>query len=324
MKAIVRDRYGTPAQVLEVEQVPTPVPAAGEVLVRVKWSSVNTADVDDLTGTPLAGRVGRGLTKPKSRAVGLDMAGVVETTGPGVDTLGVGDEVWADLFAHGRGALAEFVCAPVSAFVPKPREIGFEHAAAVPHSGVLALQGLKARGGIRSGEHLLINGAGGMVGPLAIQIAKSMGAEVTGVDHDGKLDLMLAAGADHVVDYAREDVTRNGRRYDRVLDIAATRSFLAFRRSLAPGGLYVLVARNLAGFFAAAVFGPVATLGSSRRMGVFTWEPNRIEDLTYLARLIESDELVPIIDGVYPLEEAPRAIARVASGEARGKVMIEV
>jgi NADPH:quinone reductase-like Zn-dependent oxidoreductase len=232
--------------------------------------------------------------------------------------------VWADLFVHGRGAFAEFVCAPESAFVPKPGGISFEQAAALPHSGVLALQGLRARGGIQSGEHLLINGAGGMVGPLAIQIAKSMGAEVTGVDHGGKLDLMRAAGADHVVDYTHEDVTRNGKRYDRVLDIAANRSFLAFRRSLAADGLYVLVARSLAGFFAAAVLGRLVTVGSDRRMGVFGWEPNRVEDLAYLAGLVESGHLVPIVDGVYPLDDAPRAVNRVASGEARGKVMIEV
>lgn len=322
MKAVVRDRYGEP-DVLNIEDVSIPSPKASEALVRVVAASVNTADLDDLRGKPVAGRVGRGWVNPKTRSVGLDIAGRVEAVGDDVTRLEPGDAVWADMFSYGRGAFGEYVCAVEKAFKPKPAGFSFEVAATVPHSGLLALQGLR-RGGITVGDRVLVNGAGGCVGPFAIQIAKSMGAEVTGVDHTEKLDLVRRAGADRVVDYTSEDVTRNGESYDRILDIAATRSFLSFRRSLSPGGVYALVARNMRGFLSAAVFGAVMSGFDNRRMGVFRWEPNKAEDLHQMGELIESGAVTPIVDNTYDLADTARAMQLLAEGRARGKLVINI
>ncbi len=321
MRAVIRDRYGR-SDVVRVGTVPKPEPNDGEILVTVRAASVNTADIDHLHGRPWAARIGTGLRTPRSRVLGLDVAGVVEGVGPGVTEFAPGEEVWADMFAGGFGAFAEHVCAKQSVFAPKPIGVSFEDAATIPHSGVLAIQGLRGKGGVRAGQRVLINGAGGCVGPLAIQIAKSWGAEVTGVDHSGKLDLMRSAGADHVFDFTAEDVTRNGKRYDFILDIAANRGVLAYRRSLAPGGSYVHIARSLLGFFLAVILGGLASLFSSKRIGVFPWSPSRRQDLAELGRLLQEGELEPIIDQRYPIDLAPEALARIEQGEARGKLVI--
>lgn len=321
MKAILRDRYGSP-DVLGVAEVDRPAPSGDEVLVRVEAASLNTADLDHLRGIPRVARVGTGLGRPRSPRTGLDVAGRVEAIGPDVTELRPGDEVWADLFAFGHGAFAEYVCAPERAFSPKPTGATFEEAAAVPHSGVLALQALTARGPIQPGQEVLVNGAGGCVGPFAVQIAKALEATVTGVDHTAKLDLVRKAGADHVVDYTREDVTRLGQRYDLIVDIAATRSPLRFLPALAPRGRYVLIARTLGGFFRTVVMGGLVTLLTSKRMGVFGWSPNRRPDLNTLARLIDTGRVRPHIDRRYPLEEAPAAFRHLAEGAALGKLVI--
>jgi len=321
MRAVVRDRYGSPAEVVSLAEVERPVPRDGEVLVRVRAASVNTADLEHLRGRPLVTRVGIGLFSPRQRIPGIDVAGVVETVGKGVTRFRPGDRVWADMFPHGFATFADYVCAPERGFEPMPA-IPFEQAATVPHSGVLALQSLTARGPIEPGQRVLINGAGGCVGPFAIQIAKSFGAEVTGVDHTDKLELMRTAGADHVVDYTAEDVTRGAERYDVILNIAARRSVFAFRRILNPGGSYTLIARNLGGFFGAALFGLFA--GGGRRMGVFNWVPSRPADLARLGGLIETGKVTPVIDRSYPLEQAPDAIRYAADGRARGKVVLTV
>lgn len=213
MKAIVRDKYGSP-DVLEQREIDKPVPGDDRVLVKVHASSLNMADLDYLRGRPVITRVGTGLREPRTRGVGLDMAGRVEAIGQNVTKFQPGDAVWADLFAFGHDAFSEYVCAPEKAFALKPAGLTFEQAATVPHSAVLALQGLRGKRQIQSGQKVLVNGAGGCVGPFAVQIAKSFGAEVTGVDHTGKLDMMRSIGADHVVDYTQEDFTKNGRRYD--------------------------------------------------------------------------------------------------------------
>lgn len=321
MKAILRDRYGSP-DVLRVADVDRPEPFGDEVLVRVEAASLNTADLDHLRGLPHLARLGTGLGRPRSPRTGLDVAGRVEAVGPDVTELRPGDEVWADLFAFGHGSFAEYVCAPARAFSPKPTGATFEEAAAVPHSGVLALQALTARGPIQPGQEVLVNGAGGCVGPFAVQIARSMGATVTGVDHGGKLDLVRKMGADHVVDYTRDDVTRSGRRYDLIVDIAANRSPLRFLRAMTPRGRYVLIARTLGGFARAAVLGGLVTLLTGRRMGVFAWVPNRHRDLEVLARLIDTGEVRPLLDQCYPLEEVPAAFERLAEGAARGKLVV--
>lgn len=323
MKAIVRDEYGA-ADVLRLEEVEKPVPGDGEVLVKVRATSINTADLDQLQGKPRIARLGTGIDKPKSPRLGLDMAGEVEAVGAGVTRFQPGDPVWADMFSNGTGSFAEYVCAREGAFNPKPETLTFEQAATIPHSGVLALQALRARGGVNRGQRLLINGAGGCVGPFAIQIAKARGAEVTGVDEGAKLDMIRSLGADRVIDYRREDFTRSRERYDFILDIAARRTLLAHHRALAPGGVYVQMARTIGGFARAAVLGGLLGLATNRRMGVFTWSPNSRGDMEDLAEMVTGGDLTPLIDRRYQLSEVPEALRRQATGGARGKLVISM
>lgn len=323
MRAIVQDRYGSP-DVLELRDVDVPEPGDDQALVKVRAASVNTADLDHLRGRSLAERLATGFSRPRNRIPGLDMAGEVVAVGEKLTRLRAGDEVWADLSVARFGAFAEYVCAAEQVFAPKPAALTFEEAATVPHSAVLALQGLLGKGPIRPGERVLINGAGGCVGPFAIQIAKSFGAEVTGVDHTGKLEMLGRLGADHIIDYTREDFTRSGRRYDLILDVAARHSVLHYRRSLAPEGRYVLVARSLAGFFQALVIGAWISATQPKRMGIFMWNPNKWEDLDFLRGLLDGGEIRPLIDRRYDLSQVPEALRYVEQGQARGKVVITV
>ena len=244
----MRSEYGPP-DVLRLEEVAIPVPKADEVLVRMSASSVNMADVDYLLGRPKFARLGTGLRVPKNRGLGLDVAGVVEAIGENVTRFRPGDEVFGDLTEHGFGAFAEYVCAPEDAFAPKPKGLTFEAAAAAPQAGVLALQGLRGKRPVRPGQRVLINGAGGNIGPFAVQIAKSFGAEVTGVDGTEKLDLLRSVGADHVIDYTEVDYTATGQQYDRILDVAASRPIRESRRALRPKGVYVAVPGSITGVF---------------------------------------------------------------------------
>ena len=223
MRAIVRDRYGPPS-VLELRDVDQPKVGDDTVLVRVRASSLNSSDLEYLYGRPLIVRLGTGLRRPARRGMGVDVAGRVEAVGRNVTQLRPGDEVFGDMTQHGLGAFAEYVCAPAKAFALKPATMGFEEAATIPQSAVIALQGLQHQRQIRPGDRVLINGAGGSVGPFAIQIAKSHGAEVTGVDSTAKLDLLRSVGADHAIDYTRDDFLSAGQRYDLVLDLVARRS----------------------------------------------------------------------------------------------------
>ncbi|HWL50734.1 MAG TPA: NAD(P)-dependent alcohol dehydrogenase [Acidimicrobiia bacterium] len=323
MKAMVRDVYGLP-DVLEFRDVEKPVPGPGEALVRVEAASVNTADLEHLRGEPRAARVATGWRRPRRKGVGFDVAGRVEAVGDEVRSLQPGDAVWADLFDSGGGAFAEWVSAPQEVFSPIPAGVPFDQAATIPHSAILALQGLTGRGPIEPGQTVLVIGAGGCVGPFAIQLAKAFGAEVTGVDHTGKLELMRTAGADHVIDYTKEDFAENGLRYDMILDIAAQRSLYVCRRSLAPRGRHALIARSIGGLFGAAVVGAGISIAGSKRMGVFMWKPNNREDLVTLGRLLAAGEIKPLIDRSYPLSETPAALRYVDQGHARGKVIITV
>jgi NADPH:quinone reductase-like Zn-dependent oxidoreductase len=323
MKAIVRDVYGSP-DVLQLRHLQKPVPGTGEVLVRVEAASVNTADLDHLQGLPRAARVMTGWPRPRNKVIGFDVAGRVETVGEDVQTLKSGDAVWADLFESGGGAFAEYVSVPEEMLAPIPSSLSSEVAATVPHSGLLALQGLTGKGPILAGQQVLINGAGGCVGPFAVQLAKAYGAEVTGVDHTAKLELMRSVGADRVVDYTKEEFTEDGKRYDVILDIAATRSVHHYRGSLAPEGRYTQVARSLGGFFGAAVVGASISIAGSKRMGVFMWKPNDRQDLAYLGDLLVSGKIHPLIDRRYPLDEVPAALRYVSEGHARGKVVISI
>ena len=274
MRAIVRERYGSP-DIVTVAEVDKPVPLPDQVLVKIHAASINTADLDYLTGNPPIARVAFGLRRPRTTVMGCDLAGTVESVGTAVTRFSAGDEVLADLSGSGYGSFAEYASVREKVVAAKPAGLSFVEAATLPHSGVLALQGLRAKGPIEPGHRVLVNGAGGCVGPFAIQLAKSFGAEVTGVDSTAKLDWIRSIGADHVIDYAREDFTRTGRHYDHILDVAARGSVLRYRRSLTPGGSYVLIARNLAGFIQAFVVGGAISIAGKKRMGIFAWSPSQ-------------------------------------------------
>jgi NADPH:quinone reductase-like Zn-dependent oxidoreductase len=326
MKAIVRSRYGGP-EVLEMRDVDTPTVRDGEVLVRVQASSVSTADIDYLRGRPRFARFIRslyGVRAPRNRGLGLDVAGRVEAVGRGVGAFRVGDEVFGDLTEHGFGAFAEYASAPDRAFAHKPALLTFEEAATLPHAAVLAMQGLRSGRRLEAGQSVLINGASGSVGPFAVQIAKALGAEVTGVCSAPKMDLVRALGADHVIDYARNDFTDSGRRYDRIIDLAGSRSILDCRRALREAGTYLWVGGSTAGLLGAVCLGPLMSLGRSRRLGLLPWRPFRRDDVHLLTELIEAGELRPVIDRRYPLDQVPEALRYLEGGHARGKVVITI
>ena len=323
MKAIVRSGYGS-ADVLELKEVATPAPADNEVLVRVFASAVNMADVDYLLGQPKIARLGTGLRKPKNSRLGLDLAGKVEAVGENVTRFQPGDEVFGDLTEYGYGAFAEYVCASEEAFAKKPAGLTFEEAAAVPQAGVLALQGLRGKRQIRPEQTVLINGAGGNVGPFAVQIAKAFGAEVTGVDRPDKLDMVRSIGADHVIDYTGEDYTKTGKRYDWILDVAAYRSIFESRRALAPGGTYIAIPNSIGGAFQAMLLGPLISIFGSRKIGMVWWKPFRAEDVAFLTELLEAGNVKPVIDRSYPLAEIREALRYQAQGHPRGKIVITV
>jgi NADPH:quinone reductase-like Zn-dependent oxidoreductase len=322
MRALVHQVYGSPQRVELAEKTP-PAPGPGEVVVRVVASSLNTADLDKIHGRPRVIRLFTGVGRPRSPHVGLDLAGTVEQVGAGVTVDRPGDRVWGDVFDLRQGAFADYVCVPAGSLAPMPAGLDFEVAATVPHSGILAVQGLRAQGGVKPGDRVLIVGGGGCVGPIAIQIARSMGAsEVTGVDETAKLGLMREAGADHVVDYTVEDPIGTGQKYDFILDIAQARSVLRYRRALTEGGRCVLIARTLGGFIGAALAGGVTSLAGGKRVGIFAWKANHRDDLDALGRLLVSGELEPIVDSRVSLEETPGALQRLDQGMTRGKVVV--
>jgi NADPH:quinone reductase-like Zn-dependent oxidoreductase len=321
MKAIVRHEYGSP-DVLQLADIDKPVVENDEVLVQVRAAGVNMADVDYLRGRPTVARLGTGLRRPKNRGLGVDVAGQVEAVGRNVTRFEPGDEVFGDLTEYGFGAFAEYACAPEGAFALKPAGLTFDKAATVPQAGVMALQGLRGKRRIEPGHQVLINGAGGNVGPFAVQIAKSFGAEVTGVDHTDKLDLMRSLGADHVIDYTQEDFTHGGLRYDRILDVAAYRSVLGCRRALKPKGRYVAVPASISGMFQAMVLGPLISVAGSRRMGMLMWKPFKKEDVAFLKELIEAGKVTTVIDRRYSLSEVAEALRYQEDGHALGKLVI--
>ena len=320
MKAIVYTKYGSP-DVLRLEEVEIPTPKDNEVLVKIHAASVNDWDWGALRGTPFVNRLLFGLLKPR-RILGGDIAGRIEAVGRNVTQFRLGNEVYGDLSGCGFGGFAEYVCAPENALMPKPTGMTFEEAAAMPQAAVLALQGLRYEGQIQPGLKVLINGAGGGSGTFAVQMAKSFGAEVTGVDSARKLDIMRSVGADHVVDYNHEDFTKSGQRYDRILDFAAHHSIFDYIRSLGPKGIYVMVGGAGRVFLQVMVLGPLISLTTSKKIGILWHRQNKGLDL--IEELFEAGEVKPVIDRRYPLREVPEALRYFGKGHARGKVVITV
>lgn len=319
IKAISHAVYGSP-EVVEIKDLDRPVPAADEVLVKVCAASLNASDWELLTGKPLYARI-RGLLRPKYRILGSDIAGRVESVGSGVTKFEPGDAVFGDIMEC-MGGLAEYVCAPARILTRIPEGLTFEQAAAVPQAACIALQGIRDKGQLRPGQTVLINGAGGGSGTFAIQIAKSIGAEVTGVDNARKLDLMRSLGADHVMDYKQQDFTRSGRRYDLILDHAAYHSVFDYRRALRPNGRYLMVGGSVALMLQLLLVGSLIALFGSRKLGILAVTPNK--DLDFVGELVAGGKLAPVIDRCYPLCAAAEALAYLGEGRALGKVIITI
>jgi NADPH:quinone reductase-like Zn-dependent oxidoreductase len=324
MKAIRRSQYGSP-DVLELRDVPMPVPGDGEVLVAIHAASVNRADLDYLTGTPFITRMGTGLREPRHAGLGLDAAGIVDTVGAGVSRFASGDRVFGNLTMYGYGAFAEYACAPERAWAPMPAGATFEQAAALPEASIIAYQGLGGGRAITPGDSVLVNGASGNVGPFAVQLAKSFGAEVTGVCSTRKMDFVRSLGADHVIDYTQVDYTRSAPRYDYILDVWARRSFLAPRHALKPGGRYVMVGGTAGAIFEALLLGPLMSAIGSRKLGLlWGWKPFDPTDIATLSGLLVSGAIRPAIDRRYPLAEVPAALRDLQAGRPIGKLIITV
>jgi NADPH:quinone reductase-like Zn-dependent oxidoreductase len=323
MRAAQRDRYGPP-EVVEVRDVERPTPPDGQVLVRVKAASVNRADLDALKPRPGFVRLFMGIRAPRSHGVGVDAAGIVEEVGTGVTRLKPGDAVMGDMFIGGQGSFAEYVRAPERAFQPIPPGMSFEEASTLPHSAILALQGLRRRDRtLRPGDAVLIDGASGNVGPFAVQIAKAMGAEVTGVASTDKLDLVRGLGADHVIDYTKTDYTRGSERYDWILDTDTHHFVSRVRRALKPNGVYVTLGGETGDLIGGAVVGPLLSRFSDRWSGLMLWwKPMHPPDVDRLKELIAAGQLRPVIERTYPLSRVVEALRHVEDGRARGKVVI--
>ena len=322
MKAIVATKYGSP-DVLNLEEVEKSAPKDNEVLVKIHAASVNAGDWHLLRADPFLTRLAFGLLKPKHKILGADIAGRVEAVGGNVTQFQPGDEVFGDLSGCGFGGFAEYVCASEDALVVKPADTSFEEAAAVPSAAATALQGLRDKGQIQQGQKVLINGASGGVGTFAVQIAKSFGAEVTGVCSTSKLEMVRSIGADHVIDYTQEDFTKNGQRYDLILATNGYHPISDYKRALSPKGTYVMSGGSGAQMFQAMLLGPVISMTGNKKMGNLLKKPNK-KDLVVLKELLEAGKLTPVIDRTYPLSGVPEAIRYLEEGHARGKVVITV
>ena len=322
MQAIVQDRYGS-TDVLRLDDIDVPEPGTGAVLIRVRAAGVDRGVWHLMTGEPYLARLAFGLRRPRNRVPGMDVAGVVERIGAGVTGFAVGDEV----FGIGKGTYAEFAVAPTKKLAHVPEGLSFEHAAAVPISGLTALQAVRDVGTVQPDQSVLVIGASGGVGTYAVEIATAAGAEVTGVCSTAKMDLVRSIGAAHVVDYTQDDVVELGKRYDVVIDIAGNRTLRHLRRMLAPKGTLVIVGGEAGGRWLG---------GIERNLRAALWSPfigqrmrafisrERGEDIERLAEMIAAGEVRPIVERTFPLADAAAAIRQLEDGNARGKVVITV
>jgi NADPH:quinone reductase-like Zn-dependent oxidoreductase len=319
MKAIVRTQYGPP-DVLQFTEVEKPTPKDNEVLMKVYAASVNPLDLFQMGGAPLVRRV-PGLRTPKQQVLGCDIAGRVEAVGGHVKQFQPGDEVFGTSFTG--GGFAQYVCTIEDKLALKPANISFEEAAAVPVAAITALQGLRDKGRIQRGQKVLVDGASGGVGTFAVQIAKSFGAEVTAVCSTRNVETARSIGADHVIDYTREDFRSSGQRYDLILGANAHHSIFDYRRALRPGGIYVIVGGGLAQIFQGMLLAPLLSRIGSKKTRFFIANINQ-KDLVFLRDLLEAGEVVPVIDRRYPLSGAVEALRYLQKRHAQGKVVLTV
>lgn len=323
MQAIVYHQYGSP-DVLQRAEVAQPTPASDEVLVKIHATSVNAADWLLLNGESIMTRmIAGGLNAPKKAILGGDMAGTVEAVGNGVTQFKPGDAVYGDVSACRTGGFAEYIAVPEKYLARKPANLSFAEAAAFPLAGGTALQGVRDKGRVQAGQHVMITGASGGVGAFAVQIAHAFGANVTAVCSTSKMAMVRQLGADAVIDYTRTDITQTGARYDVILDIAANRPFSDFRHSLNPGGSYIVAGGAIPRIFGAMLLGPLASLTGGKRYGVLTAQPKQA-DLQTLTEMIEAGRLKPVIDRCYPLAETADALRYFGSRKVQGKIVITV
>lgn len=327
MKAIAFTKYGSP-DFLELKEIETPTPTDDEVLIKVHAASINSWDYELLRGKPFGNRIMFGLLKPKIKTLGADIAGRVVAKGKNIRKFSPGDEVLGDLSRDGWGGFAEYVCTSENSLVLKPKNMTFEEAAAIPQAAVLALQGIRDKGQLQAGpayrsgrQKVLINGAGGGVGTFAMQIAKSFGAIVTGVDSTGKLATMRSIGADHVIDYTKEDFAKNGQHYDLILDNVASRPISAIKRVLSVKGNYVIIGGSTARIMQFVFLGPLISK-NAKKMSLLMHETNK--DLAFITKLVEEGKIKPVIDKCYPLNEVPEALRYFGEGKAKGKIVITI
>lgn len=322
MNAIVRHMYGSP-DVLKPAEVPTPTPQDDEVLIKVEAASVNAADWRMLRAKPFLARLDVGLLTPRNKILGFDVAGRVTAVGRAVKQFAVGDEVFGNLFELRGGAFAEYVAVPERLLVRKPAKLSFEQAAAVPMAAVTALRGLREHKQLQPGHTVLINGASGGVGTFAIQIAKAFGAEVTAVVSARNVELARTLGADHVIDYTREDFTRRAERYDLILAVNGYQPIAAYRRALRPGGSYVMIGGSTVQLFQALFLGPWLSKAGVSKLAALETKPTT-EDLIHVKGLLDAGTITPVIDRRYPLCQVPDAIRHMEQGHARGKIVVTV
>lgn len=320
MKAVVYERYGTP-DALHLTELEMPVPTDDQILIKILAISINGSDREGLVGRPLYARFG-GLFRPGNKILGSDIAGVVEFVGKNITEFKPGDSVFGELPGY-HGGFAEYVSTSGRTMALKPAGLSFEQAAAIPQAGVIALHGIREQGKVQPGMQVLINGAGGSGGTFAIQLAKLYGAVVTGVDHTGKLEYMRSLGADHVIDYTKEDFAKSGRTYDLILDLIAMRSVFAAQRALQPNGTYLVVGGSVGVLFQVLLFGAAIQRITSKKMRVLAVPQSR-KDLLSITALCEKGEITPVIDRQFSLEEVPQAMRYVEDGHVRGKVVISL
>jgi len=317
LKAIVYTKYGGP-EVLQLKEIEKPSPKDDEVLIKVHAVSINDWDFGLLEGD-FINRLLNGLLKPKRKILGSDIAGQIEAIGKNVTEFKAGDEVYGDLSGQ-WGGFAEYTCAREKSLVLKPAAMSFEEAAAIPQAAMLAVQGLIDKGKIHPGQKLLINGAGGGVGTFAVQIARLYGVEITAVDSRGKLNMLRSIGFDHVIDYTREDFTKNGQCYDLILDVRTNRSMFDYTRVLRPNGIYVTVGGSMGRLLQALILGPWISMISKKHIRIVTLKTNK--DLLYMNGLFEAGKVKPMIDGPYTLNEFLKAFRLFGKAEHKGKVVI--
>lgn len=319
MKAVVCHKYGPP-DVLQVEEIEKPTPGDDQVLIKIHAASTNPADWHLLRADPFIVRVsGFGFFKPKTKILGADIAGTVEAVGKNVKQFQPGDEVFGDIFESGLGAFAQYVCTTENTLVLKPSALTFSQAAAVPLAAVTALRALRDHGKVQAGQKVLINGASGGVGTFAVQIAKALGADVTGVTSTRNLEMVRSIGADHVIDYTCEDFTTQGQKYDLIIGAAGSTTVFEIKRALSPGGTYVFIGgRDFARTFVAGLW--VSMTGKQKIISMIN-KANQ-KDLGFVKELIEAGKVVPVIDRSFPLVEVADAIRYLEKGHAQGKVVI--